>query len=221
MKKSIYKITNTINGKCYIGQTTDPKRRFQEHKAKGYGTDENKILYYAFDKYGIENFTFEVIESDIENYNEREKYWIRYYDSFENGYNMTPGGENPPLHIGENSPFVTHSQDVINEVFDLILNTDMPLKEIAEKTGYDYSSIKRIQSGKLWHRDEYTYPLRKETSRAFQRDRADMIIDDLLNSNLSQYAIAKKYECARSTVTAINLGQNNKRKNLDYPLRKR
>ena len=61
MKKDIYKITNLINGKCYIGQTTDTKRRFSEHKAKGYGNERNKVLYYAFDKYGIENFSFEII----------------------------------------------------------------------------------------------------------------------------------------------------------------
>jgi len=81
MLKSIYKITNTLNNKCYIGQTDDVKRRFTEHKALGYGR-ENSILYRAIKKYGLENFTFEVIEENIENYNEREKYWIAYYDSY-------------------------------------------------------------------------------------------------------------------------------------------
>ena len=91
MEKYIYKITNQLNNKCYIGQTTDYKRRFQEHKNLGYGTEENKLLYYAIKKYGIENFSFEVIEDKTSKYNEREKYWIQYYDSFENGYNMTQG----------------------------------------------------------------------------------------------------------------------------------
>ena len=62
MEKYIYKITNQLNNKCYIGQTTDYKRRFQEHKNLGYGVEENKLLYYAIKKYGIENFSFEVIE---------------------------------------------------------------------------------------------------------------------------------------------------------------
>ncbi len=220
MKKDIYKITNLINGKCYIGQSSDVKRRFSEHKAKGYGQYNSK-LYYAFDKYGIENFNFEIIEKDIENYNEREKYWIRYFDSYENGYNLTEGGEEPPINKKENSPFATHTQKEVDHVIDLILNTNKLLKDIAIETGYDYSTIKRIQSGKLWHRDDLDYPLRKETGHKYQRERAEMIIEDLLNTNLTQKAIADKYGCARSTVTAINNGQNNKREDLKYPLRKR
>lgn len=221
MKKDIYKITNLINGKCYIGQTTNSKRRFTEHKAKGYGSEKNKVLYYAFDKYGIENFSFEIIESQIENYNERERYWIRYYDSFENGYNQTEGGEEPPLNIGENSPFATHTQQEVNYVIDQILHTSKQLKQIAQETGYDYSTIKRIQSGSLWRQDNLSYPLRKECGRKYQQERADMIIYDLLNTKLTQKQIAEKYGCARSTVTAINNGQNNRQDNLQYPLRKR
>lgn len=220
MEKYIYKITNNINGKSYIGQTSDYQRRFAEHKAKGYGQEKTKILYYAFDKYGIENFTFEVIENKTSNYNEREKYWIKYYDSFENGYNMTEGGEEPPLNIKENSPFATHTQLEVDKVIELILNTEIQLKDIAILTNYDYSTIKRINYGKLWHNEKLVYPLRKENSREYQKERALNIIDDLLNSNLNQRQIAEKYGCARTTVTAINNGKNFKQENLNYPLRK-
>lgn len=220
MKKDIYKITNLINGKCYIGQTTDARRRWQEHRAKGYNQEKNKILYYAFDKYGLNNFSFKIIEQQIENYNEREKYWIRFYDSYENGYNMTEGGDEPPLHVKENNPFATHTQEEVNHVIDLILNTNKKLKDIAIETGYDYSTIKRISNGKLWHNEKLNYPLRKENGRKYQKERAELIIYDLLNTTLTQKAIAEKYGCARSTVTAINSGKNNKKENLQYPLRK-
>lgn len=73
MEKYIYKITNLINGKSYIGQTNDYKRRFREHREKNY-KESDKLLYKAFDKYGIENFSFEVIEDKTPNYNDREKY---------------------------------------------------------------------------------------------------------------------------------------------------
>lgn len=220
MEKYIYKITNNINGKSYIGQTTDYKRRFQEHRQLGYGSEQNKLLYYAFKKYGIGNFSFEVIEDKTPNYNEREKYWIAYYDSFENGYNMTEGGEEPPLNIGVNSPFVTHTEEQIAEIKRLLKETKIQYKDIAKIFNYDSSSIERINYGKLWRDESETYPIRKETSRQYQKERALNIIYDLLNTNLTQKEIAKKYGCARTTVTAINQGINYKQDNLTYPLRK-
>lgn len=115
MEKYIYKITNKINGKSYIGQTTNYRRRFREHKKLGYGKEENKYLYNAIKKYGLENFTFEVIENKTSNYNEKEKYWIKYYHTWVEdpecwGYNRTPGGDEPPLNIGINSPFIGHTE---------------------------------------------------------------------------------------------------------------
>lgn len=218
MIKSIYKITNKLNNRCYIGQTTDVKRRFSEHKARGYGR-ENSILYRAFDKYGLDNFTFEVIESDIENYNEREKYWIAYYNSYEDGYNMTPGGENPPVKYGEEHVFATHSKEEAEEVKNLLLTTNLTVKEIASKMKYNVSSIIRINNGTIWHDDTSDYPLRKELSKDFNEDRALRIIDDLLNTDMTQKDISIKYGVGRSTITAINRGQNHRQDGLEYPIR--
>lgn len=224
MEKYIYKITNLVNGKVYIGQTTNYNRRFSEHKKMGYGKEDSKYLYNAMSHYGIENFKFEVIEK-CENYNEREKYWIKHYNSYCGaeggwGYNMTEGGEEPPLHIKENSPFATHSQEDVNKVIDLIQNTKISFIDIAKMTNYDASSIKRINEGKLWHDNNLKYPLRIYHSHDFIQDRAFKIISDLQNTTLSQKEIAEKYGVARSTVTAINNGQNNRQEELSYPLRK-
>lgn len=220
MEKYIYKITNQLNNKCYIGQTTDYKRRFQEHKNLGYGVEENKLLYYAIKKYGIENFSFEVIEDKTSKYNEREKYWIQYYDSFENGYNMTEGGEEPPLNIGINNPFATHTEEEIEKIKQLLRDTKIQYKDIATMFNYDSSTIERINYGKLWRNDSEAYPIRKESSREYQKERALNIINDLLYTSLTQKKIAEKYGCARTTVTAINRGVNYKQDDLDYPLRK-
>ena len=225
MKKYIYKITNIINDKSYIGQTTDYKRRFTEHKALGYGQEKTKYLYNAINHYGIENFLFEVIEGPIENYNEREKYWIKQYNTYfkaDNawGYNMTEGGEEPPLHIKEDSPFATHTQQEVDKVIELIQTTKISFKDIGQLTNYDSSTIERINKGLLWYDDNLEYPLRIDHSRLFTHQRALKIISDLKNTSLTQKQIAEKYNVARTTITAINNGQNNKQKDLDYPIRK-
>lgn len=92
----IYKITNKEDGKAYIGQTCrDPNIRWKEH----YNRDIDKDTYFhrALKKYGKDNFLWEVIEEcDNKILNEREIYWIKYYDTYyknNKGYNMTYGGE--------------------------------------------------------------------------------------------------------------------------------
>ena len=93
----IYKITNNINNKIYIGKTEHTvEKRFKEHcqdyKKREF---EKRPLYSAMNKYGIENFAVETIE-ETDNPEEREKYWIEYYGSFKNGYNATVGGDGKP-----------------------------------------------------------------------------------------------------------------------------
>ncbi len=96
----IYKITNTVNNKSYIGQTIKTaEERWKEHKAHAFGShpnDQNKTLYKAIRKYGVENFTFEVLQDNIETFEQLDKaeiYWIDYYNSFVKGYNETFGGQ--------------------------------------------------------------------------------------------------------------------------------
>lgn len=96
----IYKITNKINNKCYIGQTTKPaEQRWKEHQFHAFGShpnDVNKTLYKAIRKYGLENFIFEVLQDNIDDYEKLDKaeiYWIDYYNSFIKGYNETFGGQ--------------------------------------------------------------------------------------------------------------------------------
>lgn len=92
----IYKITNIINGKVYIGQADDINRRWYHHKY--YYQVKDNLIYRAMRKYGIENFSFEVIEEcSIEALDEREIYYIEQYNSYinaekSNGYNATLGG---------------------------------------------------------------------------------------------------------------------------------
>lgn len=91
----IYRVSNTINGKVYIGITNEFKRRLKEHKY--HSKSGSGLLYRSIRKYGIENFKFEVIEicKDLNETRLREIFWINEYKSFDRGfgYNLTTGGE--------------------------------------------------------------------------------------------------------------------------------
>lgn len=131
----IYKITNTLNNKVYIGQTVKTvEKRFQQHK-----NNSNKeyfsqiILYKAFNKYGIENFICEQIEEvPNELLDEREKYWIKFYDSYFDGYNSTLGGRATPLYNWD-------IDDIIEKYQEL-----KSARKVAQLLGCDHSSIDRI-----------------------------------------------------------------------------
>lgn len=92
----IYKITNKINGKSYIGQSTNIAKRWSHHLAVAQNDKYSQQQWYihrAIRKYGKENFIFEVLEEcPKELLNEREIYWIAKFDTYNNGYNLTLGG---------------------------------------------------------------------------------------------------------------------------------
>ena len=93
----IYKITNDINGKIYIGKTHNSiETRFKQHCADSIkGSCKNRPLYRAMNKYGIEHFHIELIE-ETDTPEEREIYWIEQYNSYREGYNATIGGDGKP-----------------------------------------------------------------------------------------------------------------------------
>ena len=100
----IYRIENLVNHKIYIGLSKDCMKRWHDHRSKAFNStredDIKKPLYMAMRKYGLDNFTFEIIEKcDEFLLKEREIYWISYYDSYNKGYNATKGGDLPEGHI--------------------------------------------------------------------------------------------------------------------------
>lgn len=100
----IYKITNNINNKIYIGQTSlSLSERFKQHCKDAFNEKlKNRPLYRAINKYGIEHFTIEAIEECPNNeLAEKEIYWIAYYKGYEDGYNATRGGEGTLIYNHE------------------------------------------------------------------------------------------------------------------------
>ena len=90
----IYCITNIINGKKYVGQTYNLKYRWMRHKSDLRNNNHsNNHLQAAWKKYGEKSFKYEILEyCTLDDIDEREKYWIDYYDCFKNGYNQAEGG---------------------------------------------------------------------------------------------------------------------------------
>lgn len=87
----IYKITNISNNMCYVGQAANIAERWRQHIKRGIGAEaptRNK-LYPAMASFGVENFTFEIIEEcDRELLNDREDYWQDYFHAKDFGYSI-------------------------------------------------------------------------------------------------------------------------------------
>ena len=101
MNGFIYKIVNNINDKVYIGKTLSSlENRFLEHKRdSARECEKNRPLYKAMSKYGVDNFSIELIEEvPIEVLSQREIYWIEFYNSYKYGYNATKGGDGKLLY---------------------------------------------------------------------------------------------------------------------------
>ena len=131
----IYKITNIINNKLYIGKTVNTiEKRFNQHKNESKTERaKNRPLYRAINKYGIENFEIEIIEEcNYDILNEREIYWINYYDTYNNGYNATLGGDGT----------ITIDYKKVLDIWNK--NNNITVKQIAEFMGHDIGVISRI-----------------------------------------------------------------------------
>lgn len=109
----IYKIQNLINNKSYIGKSVSIEDRWNKHKSNCFNKNSKSYdfaIYRAMRKYGSENFSFEILEKfdkiDQQFLGEREQYWIKQFDSFYNGYNMTLGGDGRPILEIELDEFV-------------------------------------------------------------------------------------------------------------------
>ena len=97
----IYKITNDIYDKIYVGKTNlSLHERFLQHcRDSQKESISNRPLYKAMNKYGVNHFQIELIEKcSSEEASLKEQYWIGYYQGYENGYNATKGGDGKCLY---------------------------------------------------------------------------------------------------------------------------
>lgn len=155
----IYKITNKINGKVYIGQSINIAKRWKAHRTRPFNpnsTQYNSFIYKAIRKYGLDNFTFEVIEECLKkDLNEREKFYIQQYDSMnpDKGYNLTAGGYNS---VTTNNKLTSK---MVDEIYDLLMHSTFTQQEIAEQFGVSQRTISGINLGEQRMKPGYSFPL--------------------------------------------------------------
>ena len=151
----IYKITNLQNGKCYIGQSVDIEARWKDEIQRAFIETDNSYNYplsRALRNYGIENFSFEVIEECSQlNLNEREKYWIEYFNSFCSGYNQTLGGDSGHL--------IKCTKEILQGIILDLKTTELKHHQIAEKWKISTEMVQGINTGRYWFDEQETYPL--------------------------------------------------------------
>ena len=144
-------IYNSINNKCYVGQSKHILRRWCQHRYDS--KEENRPLYKAFQKYGIENFEFSIItECAPEQLTQLEEFYINQYNTYvPYGYNIKP----PQIH------YTTQTvPQIYLEIMDLIQNTTQTFVEIGQKYNLSSEQISRINQGTAWYIEGQKYPLR-------------------------------------------------------------
>lgn len=215
----IYKYTNLINNKKYIGQTNNIDRRIREHKSNSFNpksVNYNNKIHQAIRKYGYDNFKIEILEiiNDVDNYdlvNEREQYWIKKEKSLLNqcGYNVLEGGKNCWRSF--------LSLDDIKKIKNMI-RSEIPYSEIQQYYPISKTFISDINSGKYFFDSNELYPLCRYR---ISNEIYDALIEELVKPELTFKELAQKYGLSESTVKKFNYGKlQNGYFQGEYPIRK-
>lgn len=181
----IYIIKNDINDSVYIGQTSrNIEVRWKEHVRH---TDQ--VIGKAINKYGCNHFYIEEIEKcPDEQLDEREKYWINYYNSFKQGYNTTTGGQEK-----------REATEKVQEVIDL-WNEGLTVNRIVERTKLNVETVRSyLNKNGISHED-----IRSRANIFIGKSKARPIFQYDKDMNLIKewpsILEATKYICAQSTI---------------------
>ena len=219
IKKDIYIIKNDINDKVYIGQSINTEERFKSHCKVN---NDNSLIDIAIQRYGKEHFWYEIIESQIEDYNEKEKYYIKFYNSkTPNGYNILEGGEEPPIFYGDNHPNTKILDEDVIKLKNDLKNTIISLQELANKYKISKKQVLRINQGLSRSKIEEEYPIRKNPNinGKLTEEDVDNIIELLKYTYRFNGDIAKEFGVNSDAINKINKGEFHYRENIQYPIR--
>ena len=166
MKSGIYKITNKINGKIYIGSSVDLKRRINEHfwELKN-NRHPNIHLQYAYNKYGRNNFEVEVIEYCNKNIvREREQYYIDKYLPYLQsvGYNISNNSNGGNTGNSETHPKAKLTWNDVKKMRNKYNQDKLSMNELSKLYGISIQAVRAIILNINWHDDSYVPPSKQE-----------------------------------------------------------
>ena len=152
----IYKITNKINGKSYIGQSINVEKRWIEHQRSAFKSRSKKTypLYEDIRQYGIDNFTFELLEEcEARALNKLEQFYVEKYNTFNDGYNQTEGG-------GGKYFFAELTMDMVESVKKELKESSKSRSAIGAEYQISEAVVQDIDNGSIFNDEHENYPLR-------------------------------------------------------------
>ena len=220
----LYKITNLVNGKIYIGITNNPKKRWRSHVHYANKTsDRSQVVSLAICKYGKDNFSFEVICSGERSYiSDLEIAAISSYGSrVPDGYNVDGGGLNKGVNKGWSesrkaslSGLDSHASRFSKDDLDFILERDdLTSPEVSTILGCNYSAVYGVRSGRTYK--NYPRPAGKDYIKAKTTGKNhhrtslsdEDVLDIIIDSKSSTKEKAQEYGVSKSTVINIRKGR--------------
>jgi group I intron endonuclease len=226
--KGIYKITNLKNGKTYIGQSKCIGSRWWRGHITNLkrGKHDNPYLIRAWEKYGEENFSFEIVEliDDQEERDKKEEFYINKYKSYDklNGYNISMSAKGTrgvkhtdeaknkirETHIGENSYLSTLTEKEVIEIKTHIKNKTMSVKKLSEIYNVKRSVISNIKNGHNWTHITIDGFVSDNTiyRNATLTDEQVVEVKNLLKNEFTHMFIAEKFNVSESYISGIHRG---------------
>lgn len=189
----VYKITNILNSKCYIGATTKSLAERKQAHLRKYRSGYRNFLYQAFEDFGLENFRWEIIDNanSIEELYRLEIFYISKYNSMDDGYNSTSGGTINPMECEKS--IQKHKEAMQNDT--LKLNMSITFKD---KWKNDTEFINKTMEGIRKNALSESY---REKQRILSTGRKHSCkdLDKMRNSNpnMKQVGMFKDTDCLK------------------------
>ena len=196
----VYRINNMVNGKVYIGSSKNIKERWWNHRHDlELNQHTNQHLQRSYNKYGKDNFLFEILELCPEDErHDIEREYIDYYQTLGICYNIAPVGQPPVVHMSEDTNgMYRHDVPSADEIAKEYMSNRISVKELAEKYNCGVNTIRR-------RLDKSTIDTHKESTQLGNYD--DKVPSPLgllfeyEHTNITYKGLAAKYNCSESLI---------------------